>query len=274
MIKIIGNSLNSVNKKVLDKMNKMDLRFIKKEVASQIDNGASYIEINASSLLDREVEFLRIVIPIIEEYGANACVMSNKVESLIEAIKIAKRDILVGPVEFDEQKYVPIAEMIKKEEDREVKIIAHINDLENGKIQPEKSLLVAQRYVDSLLDLGVRRKNILLYPEVKALDDDFYYAKDLLTTLELFKLDFPRVNTILNVFYISDGLPKRHIITSYFASLAISRGLDYIVANVNNIHIREAIITTQSILGKDKNFKSYLEFCKRSKTIRECEDNE
>ncbi len=274
MIKVIGNSLNSVNKKVLDKMNKMDLRFIKKEIISQIENGASFIEINASSLLNKEVEFLRTVIPVIEDMGAGACVISNNIQSMIEAIKVSEKDILIGTIEFDEQKYVPIAEMIKKEEDREVKIIAHINDIEDGKIQPEKSLLVAQRYVDSLLDLGVRRKNILLYPEIKALDDDFYYAKDLLTTLELFKLDFPRVNTILNVFYISDGLPKRHIITSYFAALAISRGLDYIVANINNIHIREAIITTQSILGKDKNFQLYLEFCKKNKTIKECEEDE
>ena len=35
-----------------------------------------------------------------------------------------------------------------------------------------------------------------------------------------------------NVSHLSEGLPKRHLIASYFVSLAIAKGLDYIVTNV------------------------------------------
>ena len=57
MITIIGNSLNSTNKKILDKMNKMDFEFIRREALCQIEHGAEYIELSATSLLNNEMPF-------------------------------------------------------------------------------------------------------------------------------------------------------------------------------------------------------------------------
>jgi len=266
MLKIIGNSLNSCNKKVLDKMNKMDFEYIRKEVIGQIDQGAEYIELNANSLLHNEIPFLREVIPIVEEVGGKVLVRSRNTETLLEVVRIAKNGVVIGDVEFNKRKITKILDAVKEDH---VKLVALIRDKEKDEsVYPEKSLLIAQKYVDFLLDHGVKREDILLDPMVRPLEDNFSNGKTFLNTLELFKLDFPQVKTIANLSCLSEGLPKRHLINAYFLSLAIEKGLDYIVLNILEKSVVESITSTLSIIGKDKNMQAYLKFCRDSREAK------
>jgi len=263
---IIGNRLNSVNKKVLDRMNKMDIEFIKREAAAQMTGGADFIELNAISLLRNEIPFLEMAVPIIEATGAKLMVISENVEALREVLEISKNEMIVGAIEYNREK---IDHLLGPLKEKNGKIIALINENSSHDIySPETSLLIAQQYVDYLLDNGIKRQNILLDPMVHPLEENFVNGKIFLNTLELFKLDFPQVKTLANVTHLSEGLPKKQLIISYFVSLALSKGLDYVVTNVLEEHIQESIITTLSIIGKDKNLHTYLKFCRNHKEFK------
>ncbi|MCX6578701.1 MAG: hypothetical protein NT166_00785 [Candidatus Aminicenantes bacterium] len=268
MITIIGNALNSNNKKILDKMHKMDFEFIRREVIAQIRDGAEFIELNATALLHNEAPFLRKAVDIIESCGGKALVRSDKVETLIEIIPLARNEMVIGDIDFDTKKIDAVLAVARG---RNVKFIARIAEpgKENGDdSSPEKSLLIAQLYIDHLLDNGLARTHILLDPVVRPLEEDFYNGRNFLTTLELFKLDFPQVKTIANLSVLSEGLPMRGLISSNFVSLAIEKGLDYIVLDVLEKSIIESVITTLSIIGKDRNMQSYLSFCRTNRESR------
>ncbi len=267
MITLVGNVLNSNNKKILDKMNKMDFEFIRREVIAQIEDGAEFIELNAVSLLHNELPFLREAIRIIEGNGSKALVRSNNVKTLVEVIKLVKNEVVVGDVEFDKHKIDAILEAAKGQS---VKLIAAIKDPkeDDSDTSPEKSLLIAQMYIDYLLDHGMKRSDILLDPVVRPLEQHCENGRIFLNTLELFKLDFPQVKTIANLSALSEGLPMRWLISSNFVSLAIEKGLDYIVLDVMEKSIIESIITTLTIIGKDKNMQSYLSFCRNNRESR------
>jgi len=266
MITLVGNVLNSNNKKILDKMNKMDFEFIRREVIAQIGDGAEFIELNAISLMENELPFLREAIRIIEGSGSKALVRSNNIETLIEVLKMVKKEVVIGDIEYNKEKIDAILEYSKG---RNVKIIAAIRDpKDEEEMCPEKSLLIAQQYVDYLLDNGVKRNDILLDPVVKPLEQHMENGRIFLNTLELFKLDFPQVKTIANLSVLSEGLPMRWLISSNFVSLAIEKGLDYIVLDVMEKSIIESIITTLTIIGKDKNMQSYLSFCRNNRESR------
>lgn len=266
MITIIGNVLNSNNKKVLDKMNKMDFEFIRREVIAQIEEGAEFIELNAVSLLDSELPFLIEAIRIIESSGSKALVRSTNVETLVEVIKNVTKEVVVGDVEYNPEK---IDTVLHAARGKNVKLIASIRDpKEDGPISPEKSLLIAQMYIDYLLDRGVKRSDILLDPVVRPLEEDCENGRMFLNTLELFKLDFPQVKTIANLYVLSEGLPMRYLISSNFVSLAIEKGLDYVVLDVLEKSIIESIITTLTIIGKDRNMAAYLSFCRNNREAK------
>jgi 5-methyltetrahydrofolate--homocysteine methyltransferase len=266
MITLVGNVLNSNNKKILDKMNKMDFEFIRREVIAQIEDGAEFIELNAVSLLHNEVPFLREAIRIIEGSGSKALVRSNNIYTLVEVLKLVKKEVVIGDIEFNKEKIDLILEITRG---RNVKIIASIKDpKDEDDMSPEKSLLIAQMYVDYLMDHGMKRNDILLDPVVRPLEQHCENGKVFLNTLELFKLDFPQVKTIANLSALSEGLPMRWLISSNFVSLAIEKGLDYIVLDVMEKSIIESIITTLTIIGKDKNMQSYLSFCRNNRESR------
>jgi cobalamin-dependent methionine synthase I len=269
MITVIGNTLNSNNKKILDKMNKMDFEFIRREVVAQIRDGAEFIELNAAPLLHNEIPFLRQAVKIIEGCGGKALVRSEKVDVLTEIIRLAKNELVVGDIDYEPKRIDIVLEAARG---RNVKLIARIKEpgkeKENGDNSPERSLLIAQKYIDYLLDHGMKRSDILLDPVVRPLEEDFYNGRNFLTTLELFKLDFPQVKTIANLSVLSEGLPMRCLISSNFVSLAIEKGLDYIVLDALDKTIIESIITTLSIIGKDRNMQSYLSFCRNNREAR------
>ena len=268
MITLVGNVLNSNNKKVLDKMNKMDFEFIRREVVAQIREGAEFIELNAVSLLHNELPFLKEALRIIEGMGSKALVRSSKLKTLLEVIKFVKNEVVIGDIEFNKRKIDTILEAAK---DKNVKIIASIKDPDNNPDEdqsPEKSLLIAQMFLDYLLDNGVDRNNILLDPVVRPLEQHCENGRTFLNTLELFKLDFPQVKTIANLSSLSEGLPMRWLISSNFVSLAIEKGLDYIILDVLEKSIIESIITTLMIIGKDRNMQTYLSFCRNSRELK------
>ncbi len=263
MTTIVGNKLNSANKKVLDRMNKRDFEFIRKEAQLQIEAGAEYIELNALSLLHNETPFLREIIPMLEKLGSKLVVVSENAEALKQALLIAKGPIIIGAVEYDLEKIDYLIDTVLA---KNAKLIALIKDKRNNHSNsPEKSLLIAQKYIDHLLDRGMKRQDILLDPLIRPLEEDFNSGRIFLDTLELFKLDFPQVKTMANVSLLAEGLPKRQLIASYFVSLAIAKGLDYIVTNVLDENFIESIITTLSIIGKDRNLQAYLKYCRNHK---------
>jgi cobalamin-dependent methionine synthase I len=269
MITIVGNALNSNNKKILDKMNKMDFDFVKREVLSQIADGAEFIELNAHSLKENEKPFLKEAIRIIEDCGGKVLVRSGNIDTLIEVVKIVKNEVVVGDIEFDKEKINHFIKNTSCENGKNVKIVALVKEKgNNDDFSPEKSLLIAQMFIDHLIDMGVKRSNILLDPVLRPLEDDLLNGKLFLNTLELFKLDFPQVKTIANLSVLSQGLPMRCLISSHFVSLAIEKGLDYIVLDVLEQSIIESIITTLTIIGKDRNMQSYLTFCRNSREAR------
>jgi cobalamin-dependent methionine synthase I len=266
MVTIVGNRLNSSNKKVLDRMNKMDFEFVKRETLAQIQQGADVIELNAVSLLHNEIKFLKKAVPLMEELGARIMLVSENVDALQQVLALSKNEIIVGEIEYDVEKIDYLLAAIKE---KKAKMIAQIRSKNDDQsYSPEKSLLVAQQYIDYLLDHGIKREDILLDPVVRPLEVDFSHGKTFLNTLELFKLDFPQVKTMANISNLSEGLPKRHLIASYFVSLALSKGLDYVVTNVVDDGICESIITTQSIIGKDRNLQSYLRYCRNHKQVK------
>ena len=268
MITLVGNVLNSNNKKVLDKMNKMDFEFIRREVVAQIRDGAEFIELNAVSLLHNELPFLKQAIRIIEGVGSKALVRSKNLQTLLEVINFVKNQVVIGDIEFNKKKVDTILEAARG---KNVKIIASIKDPDNNNdddMSPEKSLLIAQMFLDYLLDNGIERHNILLDPVVRPLEQHTENGKRFLSTLELFKLDFPQVKTIANLSLLSEGLPMRWLISSNFVSLAIEKGLDYIILDVLEKSIIESIITTLMIIGKDRNMQTYLGFCRNTRELR------
>lgn len=266
MIKIVGNTLNATNKKVLDKMNKMDFEFIKREVMLQIERGAEYIELNAVSLLGNEIPFLHKAIEIIESLNAKVLVRTENVAALEEVVKTAQKEVIIGDIEFDYAKIDRILEII---EGRNAKMIASIRENEGEEQRtPERSLLIAQKYIDYLLDRGVKRCDILLDPVVRSLEESCCNGIDFLKTLELFILDFPQVPTIANLGDLSEGLPRRNLITSFFLALAIEKGIDYAIINVMEPSNLEAITTSMAILGKDRNMQVYLNQCRNNRETK------
>jgi len=268
MAVIIGNRLDSSNKKVLDRMTKKDFEFVRREAQAQMELGAGYIEINATFLLHHEWDFLQGALQMVEELGGRAMLVSQDINIIREALKLSRNEMIVGNFEYNPDLLLTILDLVKE---KNAKIVAQVKTNNQHSISPEQSLYIALQYIDFLLDNGVRREDILLNPVVMPIDADYYNGRVYLDTLELFKLDFPQISTIADISNFCEGLPRKNLLTAFFLSLALSRGLDYVVTNILDGNTGEAVSATLALTGRDRNLMNYKKFCQQQRKQKEKE---
>ncbi len=262
MAVIIGNRLDSSNKKVLDRMTKKDFDFVRREAQAQIEMGAEYVEINATFLLHHEWDFLQGAIQVVEEAGGRVMLVSQDLKIIRDALQMTSREMIIGNFEYDPEQLLAVLDLVKE---KKAKIVALIKTGGQQAISPEQSLFIALQYIDFLLDNGVRREEILLNPMIMPLDSDYSNGRVYLDTLELFKMDFPQISTIADISNFCEGLPRKNLLTAFFLSLALSRGLDYVVTNILDGSTSEALTSTMALTGRDRSLLNYKKFCQQQR---------
>ncbi len=260
MVKIIGYPLDVRNRQFFDKINKHDFKFIKGEINKQVKGSAEYIYISADFLKNDELPFLLKTINIVENLGAKAMICSRNFDVLKELVAL-KKEIIIGNLFFSPREIEPLVDSVR---DKDIKIVALVTEnWDDFDVFPEKSLFVAQMFVDYLLDAGIKRENILLQPMLPTLDSGGDVGKIFLNTLELFKLDFPHIPIIVQSGEISLNLPRSDILESILLSLAVEKGIDYLITDINLPRVKEALLATLAIIGKDTKLNKYYNLCKR-----------
>lgn len=106
----------------------------------------------------------------------------------------------------------------------------------------EKRLAIARRIVERARKFGIPLKNIIFDPLVLSAGAEINKVEITLKTLELLKREYPDNSTIIGLSNISFGLPNRELVNTVYLSLAVSRGLDMVIANPLSQSVRDHLL--------------------------------
>lgn len=121
--------------------------------------------------------------------------------------------------------------------------IAALIDEEGISDSAEKRLAVARRIVKRAGNFGIPLKNIIFDPLVLSAGADISKVEVTLKTLELLKREFPDNPTIIGLSNISFGLPNREMVNATYLSMAVSRGLNMVIANPMTESVQDHLLT-------------------------------
>lgn len=263
---IIGERLNSSRKSVLKAFQDKNKQFIIREAKKQKEAGADYLDVNAAMMMEKEIETLKWVIPLIQNevdipiaidtpdpIAMEAGLKAHKGRALINSINGRSREL---------EEFVPLAKKYN------AKAIAMCLD-DSGLLKPKPALArvqIATKILDRIKAEGIRFDDVFIDPIVQPIGIDINNGVASLDSLCLLKNFLPSIKTIAGISNVSFGMPGRQLLNRVFLALAIQIGLDAAILDPLDENIMETLLTAKTLLGKDPSCKEYLNYMrKRSK---------
>ncbi len=247
---IIGEKLNTSRKSIEEAVNKRDAAFIAKVARDQAEAGAHYIDVNAGTFMDEEVDYLCWLVETVQgEVDLPLCLDSPNPKALSEAIKKHKGEPMINSISLEEDRFHSLLPIITSQP-------CHVVALCMGQTSMpttiEERVEVGSELIKKLTKEGIPLEKIYVDPLVLPVSVDTSMGVAALGAIHKIMNDFPGVNTICGLSNISFGLPERRLINRNFLALCIAYNLSAVILDPLDKQLMSTLLTLEMLLGRDE----------------------
>jgi 5-methyltetrahydrofolate--homocysteine methyltransferase len=254
---IVGEKINTSRKSIEEAVEKRDTAFIIKVARDQAQAGAHYIDVNAGTFLEQEVECLCWLVETVQsEVDLPLCLDSPDPEALSAAIKLHKGEPMINSISLEENRFNALLPIITSQPCRVVALCM------GQKLMPttvEERVQVGSELIQKLTNKGIPLEKIYVDPLVQPVSVDTGMGIATLGAINKIMKEFPGVNTICGLSNISFGLPERRLINHNFLALAISYGLSAAILDPTDKQLMATLLAVEMLLGRDEYCENFID---------------
>jgi 5-methyltetrahydrofolate--homocysteine methyltransferase len=230
-----------------------NVEIVKDEAAAQVADGADVIDVNVGAVdVDQTVLLPRAVEMAQEVVEAPLSIDTADPDALAAALEVYRGKPLVNSVNGEEKNLSRVLPLVAE---HGAAVIGLCMDDDGVSHDPQKRLEIACKIVERAEALGIPREDVLIDCLCLAVSTDARAASITLEAIRLVR-DELGVNMTLGASNVSFGLPDREVINRAFLAMAIREGVNAPIANA--AHVREAVLATDVLLGRDEFAMSYI----------------
>jgi cobalamin-dependent methionine synthase I len=253
---IVGERINTSRKAVEPAVKNRDADFIQNEARCQVDNGATYIDVNAGTLISEEPEALMWLVQTVQAaVDVPLCIDSPNPAAIEAALKVHKGQSLVNSITAEKDRYNAIVPLVKE---YGCKVVALCMDDSGMPETAEDRFKIACTLVEKLVQDGIEKDRIYIDPLVRPISIGTDFANVVLDTLEKIVVRLEGVHTICGLSNISFGLPVRKLLNRTFLIMAMTCGLDTAILDPTDRELMSFVIAARTLLGKDEFCMDYI----------------
>lgn len=230
MIIVIGELLNSSRKPVEEAFQKREADYLLKLALEQEKAGCSYLDLNASTLLEKEVEIISWIIPLIQErVSIPICLDSTNPAALEAGLKVHRGRALLNSLPGRQKELKEIIPIVR---DYRPQVIISCLDDQGFPLNPEQTVAIAGKIMNQLFSqTSLTPEDIFLDLLLRPLAVVPDAGRLFLESLLLVRKEFPGIKTVAGLSNISYGLPRRRIVNLIFLTNLIGHGLSAVIAD-------------------------------------------
>jgi 5-methyltetrahydrofolate--homocysteine methyltransferase len=248
---IIGEKINGTRKQVGVAIQARNADFIRDLAVRQFQGGASYIDINAGGLPDREPEDMAWLVETVQEAvpDVTLCLDSPNHKALRIGIERAAKTPMLNSLsgeQFRVDGVLPLACEFGTD-----LIILPLDDKGIPKTSDGR-LEIVRRLVELTRKGGLSDEKLYVDPLIMAISTGTENGNIALETCRKIKQEFSRVHLTCGLSNISFGMPLRSVLNQAFLVLAIQAGMDSAIVNPEERELRGMMMAAETVLGKDR----------------------
>ncbi len=263
-ILLIGEKLNSTNTAVKKLLAERDEQSLIEIAKSQIDCGASYIDLNASMLIGDEEDALSWGARIItEKLGTGISLDSANIDLLLKLTAVFGERAMLNSLTCDHEILENALPAVKESG---AQVIVILKDRAGIPTSVDGRLTLAGRVAIIAAASGMAPQKILLDPvfaPVATSPAGLRIALDTTAALTASHPEFQRVGGLSNISY---GLPMRRLFNRTFLSMAVSHGITALICDPTDERLREALKAAEAVIGLDSGCRDFLGFYRARKS--------
>ena len=260
---IVGELINASRKKIRAAIENQDKDTIQQIAVQQFENGADFIDVNAGVFMGKEAGYLKwLVTTVQEELEAPCCIDSPDPQVIEAALAVHKGTPMINSISMEKERYDALMPIIAG---TDYKVVALCMSDAGMPETAEARLTIAEELINSLVKNNVALENIYVDPLVQPLSTNDNYGTEFLTSIEMIMSRFPGIHTVCGLSNISYGLPERMLLNQTFMVMAITKGLDGAIVNPLDNKMMAAIVTAETLAGKDEWCAEYLQAYRQKK---------
>jgi len=264
---IIGERINPTGrKKVQEALMAGDFSIVCQDAVSQVEVGASVLDINAGVPgADEPALIKKVMQEVMGVVDVPLCIDTANHQALEAALQMYEGKALVNSVNGERKSIENVLPLVK---DHQAAVIGLCMDDNGIPKTAQARLAVAGNIIERATSMGIPIEDIVIDPLAMALSADSQAARTALETIELVVKEFG-VNITMGASNISFGMPDRAYINSAFIAMAIHAGLTCPITNPLVIEVNTAILAGDLAMGKDEDGMTWIRaYRKRRKAAK------
>jgi 5-methyltetrahydrofolate--homocysteine methyltransferase len=263
-MQIIGEKINGTRKGVGTAIANKDEALIKHLAKEQVEAGADLLDINAGTTPDREPDDLAWLVRTVQAATeVPLCLDSANPVALTEALKHIKQLPMINSINGDPEQLENILPIVVK---YNCKVIAMALDESRIPKSMDDRLNVLKKVFNATRNTGVSDEKVYIDPLVMTIGTDIKAGLTALEAIRVIKKIYPKSHITCGLSNISFGLPDRFLINRTFLTLALEAGLDSAIMDPMDRQLRESLLATELLLGRDPFCRQYTQALKSKVT--------
>ncbi len=253
---IVGEKINTSRKSIAAAVEAQDVDFVSEVAREQAEAGAHYIDVNAGTFLDKEVDYLCWLVQVVQKaVDLPLCLDSPNPEALAEAIKHHKGEPMINSISLEKERFQALLPVVT---DHPCRVVALCMAETSMPTTVEERVQVGAQLINELTNNGIPLEKIYVDPLVQPISVDTGMGTAVLGAIKSIMNDFPGVNTICGLSNISFGLPMRKTINRNFLALCMTSGLSAAILDPTDQELMATLLSADMLLGRDEYCESFI----------------
>lgn len=260
---IIGEKINGTIPSVKKAIEERDENFITQLANKQVEAGADYLDVCASTAPEVEVETLKWLIEIVQKTTeVPLCIDSPNANAIAQVLEYVKKPGIVNSVSLEGDKCEVIYPLI---EGTEWQVIALTCDNKGIPSDVETRINITKTLVEKAQQHNIPLEKIHIDPLVIALSSDNNSLLKFVETTKQIKELFPTIHVTSGLSNISFGMPLRKVVNQNFLTMAMMAGMDSAILDPTNRDMMATLLANQALLGRDKYCRNFSNAYRKNK---------
>lgn len=259
---IIGELLNSTRDGIKKALLAKDEEVITLRATEQIEAGADYLDVNASTSMENEIEDLKWMIDIIQNEvdEVHIAVDTSNPEAMEAGLKLCKHRPMVNSINNQSENKKAILPLVKE---YDAEVIGLTMGKEGMPSNLDDRLREAEDIVNSIERVGLGNR-LYLDPLVMSIGSNQDQARITIKAIRRIKEEFG-VKTSVGLSNVSFGAPDRALLNRTYLAMLLEAGLDAALIDPTDSELIDTLYATNALLGKDERCREYLEHYRKLK---------
>jgi len=254
---IVGERINSSRKSIAKAVTAGDSDLIRKEAQMQADAGADYIDVNAGTFMDEELERLKWIVDTVQEAVSVPLCIDSPDPGVIQGILPMVREIpMINSITLEPSRLERILPLAAA---RQAKVIALCQSSEVMAETIEEKVQMAHELMEKARQAGIDEDDLYVDPLVYPVATHPDSVAATLSSIQRIRRELPKVHTICGLTNVSYGLPARKLLNRTFLVAAVSHGLDAAILDPTDTPLAGALKAALAVTGKDEFCLDFIE---------------